>query len=153
MYLNREGTKEHVHRIDQSYNSEIVTPYPEGTVKIFRVSFENDYGRSEPSRPLDKLITDMRPSGVCSFDYVMNTVTDDSVKFLWSKPTTNSCIVESYELEWSTSIKLTTETSFKEVSDLHPGTEYRFQIYAVTKDGRRGESTESVVLILYYVLS
>ena len=136
------GPITHTDKVHQTYNATFILPFPKGSFRNLCFSLKNKYGWGSPSDAIHA--SDLRPSRVQMFAYVIGTITQDSVELMWEEPSTNSTIVEYYELKWPTSKKVeTTETT---VFNLHPDTEYRFRVTPITKFGSRGETSEELLI-------
>lgn len=130
-------------KVDQTYNTAFTIPFAK--FRNLRFSVKNKYGWSLPSDIIRA--SDLRPSKVPTFTYVIDSVTEDSVELVWEVPSTNSALVEHYKLEWCASKKMeSTKEIFHTVCNLLPNTEYCFRVYPITKAGKRGESSEELVV-------
>ena len=133
--------------VDKSYNSTFVLPKPftKSSLRSAQVRFRNEFGWSEPTKTLDSLLSDTKPSKVQRLSYLSDTLTSDSVELVWEEPATNAGIVESYEVEWSTPrTAKSTDGCILPISQLCSDTEYHFRICPITVFGKRGEASETL---------
>ena len=146
-YLKGMGEEPVIHQeeVQQGYNAAFVLTFPEGGFSGLRFGVKNKYGWSFQSDTVHA--SNLKPSKVQTFAYIIDTVTQDSVELAWEEPSTNSAVVDRYELEWWTSKKKkNTKEMFCTVCNLHPETEYHFRVSPITKFGNRGEPSEELVI-------
>ena len=145
------------------------------TFRDVRICFENGYGWGILSDNVESLIKKLRPSKVELFTYVEESLTSSSVELLWKRPTSNSDIVEYYEIEFQSSTigswdesdemysidvtKLASSTKYHyrvrvstdelcsvNIINLQSNTEYCFRICSITFFGEYGEQSQTVIV-------
>ena len=143
IYLSEGGEPDiYTDKVDQTYNTTFIIPVRETNFKSLHFFVKNECGWSLPSDIIHA--SNLEPGKVQTFAYNIDT---DSVELMWEEASTNSAIVEGYELEWQMSKETKrTKEMFHIVPNLHPDTEYCFRVFPLTKFGKRGESSKELVI-------